>query len=148
MIIKAITIWQPWSHLKAVGVKGYETRSWPTKYRGPIAIHAAAKPMAEIRKAVPREVLLYIQNILYVGLDKLPLGAVEGIGNLVACHKVDKAFLATLTERERKLGDFTIGRYAWEFSDVVFLDEPIPARGAQGLWNWEDDGLAQHYGLC
>lgn len=41
--MKALTIWQPWASLIACGAKRYETRSWPTKYRGPIAIHAAAK---------------------------------------------------------------------------------------------------------
>lgn len=41
--MKALTIWQPWASLIARGVKQYETRSWPTKYRGPIAIHAAVK---------------------------------------------------------------------------------------------------------
>ena len=42
--MKAITIWQPWASLIACGVKKYETRSWATKYRGPIAIHSALKP--------------------------------------------------------------------------------------------------------
>ena len=41
--MKAITIWQPWASLIAIGAKQYETRSWETKYRGPIAIHAAKK---------------------------------------------------------------------------------------------------------
>lgn len=41
--MKALTIWQPWASLIACGVKRYETRSWPTKYRGSIAIHAAMK---------------------------------------------------------------------------------------------------------
>lgn len=41
--MKAITIWQPWASLLACGAKRYETRSWATKYRGPIAIHAAMK---------------------------------------------------------------------------------------------------------
>lgn len=41
--MKALTIWQPWASLIACGAKQYETRSWATKYRGPIAIHAAAK---------------------------------------------------------------------------------------------------------
>ena len=50
--MKAITIWQPWASLIACGAKKYETRSWPTKYRGPIAIHAAAKDP----RTLPREV--------------------------------------------------------------------------------------------
>ena len=41
--MKAITLWQPWASLIACGAKKYETRSWATRYRGPIAIHAAKK---------------------------------------------------------------------------------------------------------
>lgn len=41
--IKALTIRQPWAQLIALGVKTIETRSWSTRYRGPLAIHAAAK---------------------------------------------------------------------------------------------------------
>jgi len=38
--MKALTIRQPWASLVATGVKTIETRSWSTKYRGPLAIHA------------------------------------------------------------------------------------------------------------
>lgn len=38
--IKALTIRQPWAQLIALGVKTIETRSWSTRYRGPLAIHA------------------------------------------------------------------------------------------------------------
>jgi hypothetical protein len=41
--VKAITLWQPWASLVALGVKSIETRSWSTSYRGPLAIHAAKK---------------------------------------------------------------------------------------------------------
>jgi hypothetical protein len=42
--MKAITIRQPWAQLIAAGLKTIETRSWPTKYRGPLAIHAGLRP--------------------------------------------------------------------------------------------------------
>ena len=38
--MKAITLYQPWANLVAIGVKRIETRSWGTKYCGPLAIHA------------------------------------------------------------------------------------------------------------
>jgi len=41
--IKALTLWQPWASLIALGIKFIETRSWSTKYRGPLAIHAGMK---------------------------------------------------------------------------------------------------------
>lgn len=44
--MKAISIRQPWAHLIIHGGKEIENRSWNTKYRGPILIHAA-KGMTE-----------------------------------------------------------------------------------------------------
>ena len=41
--MKALTLWQPWASLVALGWKSVETRCWSTKYRGPLAIHSAAK---------------------------------------------------------------------------------------------------------
>lgn len=38
--MKALTIYQPWATLIAIGAKHIETRSWSTKYRGPLAVHA------------------------------------------------------------------------------------------------------------
>lgn len=40
--LRAITLHQPWATLVALGVKSIETRSWSTRYRGPLAIHAGA----------------------------------------------------------------------------------------------------------
>lgn len=41
--MKAITIRQPWASLIALGIKQVETRSWSTKHRGRIAIHAGLR---------------------------------------------------------------------------------------------------------
>ena len=38
--VRALTIRQPWASLIALGVKTIETRSWSTKYRGPLLVHA------------------------------------------------------------------------------------------------------------
>lgn len=37
----AITLYQPWASAVVLGLKQYETRSWPTNARGIVAIHAA-----------------------------------------------------------------------------------------------------------
>ncbi|UFT92849.1 ASCH domain-containing protein [Pectobacterium carotovorum] len=39
--MKALSIRQPWAWLIVNGFKGVENRSWHTKYRGPILVHAA-----------------------------------------------------------------------------------------------------------
>jgi activating signal cointegrator 1 len=46
--MKAITIIQPWATLIALGEKKFETRSWATKHRGPLAIHAGKKIDKEV----------------------------------------------------------------------------------------------------
>jgi len=38
MILKALSLWQPWASLMALGVKRIETRSWQTQHRGPLII--------------------------------------------------------------------------------------------------------------
>lgn len=47
--MKAITLWQPWASLVATGAKIIETRSWGTRHRGPIAIHAAMEDSLVVR---------------------------------------------------------------------------------------------------
>lgn len=42
--MKAITIQQPWAWAIAAGHKLVENRTWPTNYRGPLAIHASKSP--------------------------------------------------------------------------------------------------------
>ncbi len=39
--MRCITLTQPWATLVAIGAKTIETRSWGTKYRGELAVHAA-----------------------------------------------------------------------------------------------------------
>ncbi|MCL2331658.1 MAG: ASCH domain-containing protein [Proteobacteria bacterium] len=43
--MKTLTLWQPWAGAIAAGLKKYETRGWPTKHRGLLAIHASLRPM-------------------------------------------------------------------------------------------------------
>lgn len=41
--MKALSIQQPWAWFIVNGYKDIENRSWPTKYRGPVLIHAGKK---------------------------------------------------------------------------------------------------------
>lgn len=45
---RALSLWQPWASLIALGVKTIETRSWNTYYRGPLAIHAAKRKPEQV----------------------------------------------------------------------------------------------------
>lgn len=140
--MKAITIWQPWAGALAAGIKENETRSWPTKYRGPIAIHSAMKAIQhtwsnlymnnEAREVISRRLDL---PEIFDGPATFPMGCILATAELVDCIKITPEYIATLTPDELALGDYTLGRYAWKLENVKLLPEPIPAKGRQGLWN-------------
>ncbi len=140
--MKAITIWQPWASLLVSGQKIYETRSWATTYRGPIAIHAAKRPVRQTIDALAKgnllETLALFESLFHgpKELTQLSTGAIVGKALLVRCNPIDEAFVAKLTPQERTLGDFSLGRYAWEFQKMIPVDPSVPAKGMQGLWDW------------
>ena len=73
-------------------------------------------------------------------IETLPTGAIIGKANLVDCFQIDEAYRRKLQREnpaELAFGDYTIGRYAWVMADAILFNKPIPARGKQGLWNWE-----------
>lgn len=149
--MKALTVWQPWASMLVAGVKGIETRSWATHYRGPLAVHAAAltfdrvfNSLGHVRGAVAFE-RLCMELLQTDNLRDLPKGCIVGTVNVVACVKVPPPPLEgwagcgvygrTLTEDELALGGYTPGRFAWVCEDPVTFARPVPYRGRQGLWN-------------
>ena len=64
-------------------------------------------------------------------------GEVIATAELVECHLITEEYLSTLSDTEKALGDYSLGRYAWELRNIKELPEPIKAKGQQGLWNWE-----------
>jgi len=126
--IKALTLHQPWASL--VGkYKHFETRGKATNYRGKIAIHAA------IRQETTDYQINELSDLL-VG-ENLPFSCVVAIADLSDCIKITQEFISQQSETELRCGFWEVGRYAWKLENVVILDEPIPARGMPGLWDFE-----------
>ena len=130
--MKALTIWQPWASLVAIGAKSCETRGWPTHYRGPLLIHAGVqwnRDQAVIcRRPMFREALEPHFGRAFdlstaaraAAADVLPLGAVVAVARLVACSPTWPQ-PEGLDEREREFGDWGPGRYAFRLEDVRAL---------------------------
>jgi activating signal cointegrator 1 len=155
--MRALSLTQPWASLVALGEKRIETRSWPTSYRGPLAIHAAKgfpKPCRDLCAQEPFASALRHSGVGGLGLltpaKALPLGAILAVVTVVDCLPTVNAELAfqaveqldppeegdvRRVERERAFGDYSPGRYAWVLEDARALREPVEARGALGLWN-------------
>jgi len=141
--VKAITLWGPWAQLIPLEIKHYETRSWATKYRGLLAIHAAKKivPFHELFCGLSLEQRYYIMRKIcgeYGDYKNMPTGAIVATCNLVDCIEITARFIYSLSWLEKACGDYTLGRYAWILDDVKPLRKPIPAIGRQGLWNWKE----------
>ena len=114
--MKAITICQPYAQLIAAGAKRVENRTWPTSYRGPIAIHAG-KSKEWLDDPADADVFVF--------------GAVVALADLVGCKRVEE-----LTGAWREHHHST-GPWCWMLSNVRRVG-PVPFKGAQGLWEIPD----------
>jgi activating signal cointegrator 1 len=156
--VKALTLWQPWATLVAMGVKRIETRCWTTKYRGDIAIHSAAKlpPKwlgASSRTNPFRDELADVFSVRRDRDDRggkrvddivrgLPFGKVLCVVRLEGIEEIDQMFSRSIDDRERIFGNYEEGRYAWHLRMVAVFEPPIPAKGNRLLWNWNPEVAA------
>lgn len=166
MKIPCLSLWQPWATLMAIGAKKNETRSWPTSYRGPLAIHAAkkwTKELAAIAKSEPFRSSLVKGGLSepYLGLkaascfwnQTLPFGAIVCIVNVLDCfptwHEARSGKGGCLNpevfpdgftgnpEDEIAFGDYSPGRFFFRTELVKRFETPIPCVGRQGMFEVE-----------
>ena len=126
--MKVLSIKEPWASLIMNGTKKIETRSWKTKYRGEIYIHASLSK-AKITKP---EVYELIKDMNF------KCGYIICKCNLVDCIYMTDEYvngMKTNHYEEYICGHYEVGRYAWIVEDVKVI-EPIEAKGKLGLWNY------------
>lgn len=88
--MKALTLTEPYASLIARGVKRIETRDWSTRYRGPVAIHAAAG-FSPLRKLGYPGTLAGMQSFVltHPALHEACKAASDGPGGpLVGAHSI------------------------------------------------------------
>ena len=123
MKMKALTICEPYASYIAAGRKRVENRTWETKYRGLLAIHAGKS-----RKWLETE-----DEADYAGLP-LQFGAIIAVAVLEDCVEYEGA------GPHRKYPWFEFHRHAegpwcWVLSNVRRI-EPVSYSGSQGLWEF------------
>jgi hypothetical protein len=133
--MKALSLRQPWASLVVQGRKTLELRSWPTAYRGRLAIHASQTVDAAACAA------------LGCDPDQLPRGALLGTVQLTAVRPLDAAAF------QRRAADHLAAElfpapepdaplFGWEVGDAQALPAPIPYRGRMSLFAVPDELLA------
>lgn len=126
--MKTITIKQPWATLIAEGYKEYEFRTWKTKYRGEIYIHAG--------KGIDREAM---KRFSHLNLD-YPSGCIIAKAKLVDCIAVDDEFRDMAREKDSLVYQNIIRNPSWngygfQLSEVEKIN-PIPAKGKLSFWEY------------
>lgn len=150
--MKALSLWQPWASLMALGLKRVETRSWRTKYRGDIAICSAKKREHDGRALWSN--LLAEGVVPRLEFDDLPFGRLLCVVRLVDCPSTlwlntstsessmavrDEYFPGMTLAAEVRYGNYAAGRFAWLTTDLRATKQ-VAVTGHQGLFDL-DDGL-------
>lgn len=127
--MKVLTVKQPWASLIINGYKKYEFRSWKTKYRGKLYIHAGKSSEKEPMQSVKDYGLVY------------DYGCIIGEVDLIDCILVDEDFNNELISINPLVYGRSnhVGYYAWKLDNVVIYKEPIYMNGQLGLWNVDID---------
>ena len=125
--MKCLTIKQPWAGLIVNGYKKYEFRSWKTKHRGKILIHAGMSLEKEYASKFKEYNLEYIK------------GAIIGEAEIVDCILADKNFDDDLKKENNLVyGNDHIGSYAWKLENIKKYKEPIYVKGKLSLWEYKN----------
>ena len=127
--MKVITIKQPFASMIAAGIKEYEFRTWKTKYRGEILIHAG--------KGIDKKAMKKFEGY---GLD-YPSGCIIAKAVLSECIEVDDEFRSVLSKKNPTVYSSIIKHTEWEgyaFQlDKIEKMEPIPVKGKLSIWEYE-----------
>lgn len=132
----ALSIRQPWAWAIINAGKDIENRDWPTRFRGPVAIHAA-------KGMTSGEYDGFIRTIHEVSLSRpfpagamvphsaaLPRGGIVGVAEIVDCVEANES-------------PWFFGRYGFVLSNARSV-EFIPVKGALGFFDWRKSMANQH----
>ena len=127
--MQAITIQQPYAHLIALPdddnrAKRVENRTWPTGYRGPLAIHAG-KGMNYLRHGDKER------------YPNMAFGAIVAVATLAECFRMDDIAQSASALRRfpwLKGHEHVEGPFCWVLTEVRALKTPYFCAGKQGLW--------------
>ena len=130
-MMKIISLWEPWASAMVLGYKSWETRSWSSSYRGPLAIHAA-KNTSAIKDGTPAEMeadALELCGVKIVFPATWPLGSIICVVDLYDCVRTEDAKPSKL---EEMMGNYMPERFAWQTRNLRKV-KPYPFSGMQGL---------------
>lgn len=129
--MKAITIKQPWATLIMEGYKEYEFRTWKTKYRGEILIHAG--------KSLDKKAMKRFEHLNL----EYPVGKIIAKATITNCIKVDDELRNILARKDPLVYQGVISKsskdwngYGFKLENIQKI-EPINANGKLSFWDFD-----------
>lgn len=127
--MKVITIKQPWATLIAEGYKEYEFRTWKTKYRGDILIHAG--------KSIDKKAM---NRFKHLNLE-YPFGQIIAKAIITDCIYVDEEFAQKMCKKDPVVYKGLINKgdwdgYGFKIENVEKIN-PIEVNGKLSLWDYD-----------
>lgn len=156
--MRALTIHQPYAELILRGLKRVENRTWATKLREPILIHAGqSRSWLDLNEKGT-------VDIHGIAVAEMTFSAILGVATIVDCVKVDRYVsdrvggkVPVFRKADLKLypwlddHEHAQGPYCFILADVVRFAEPIPCGGKQGFWTYRGElppEVNQHAPTC
>ena len=154
--MKALTLWQPWASLVAEGAKPFEFRRWPCPkwiWGQRIAIHAGARPVrrqeiddliVSLRLEEGWGTALQVEPALelLLGIQAAPERLIRSavlctaiIGRPVPAEEAVRQAYGENFRGDSDRIDHQV--FGWPVRDIEPITPPVPARGAQGFWEWQ-----------
>lgn len=129
--MKALSIRQPWAWLVANGHKPIENRTWKTKFRGRVLIHAS-KGMTNDEYDDALATAMHAGHRSYFPpREKLERGGIVGVATIIDCVPPDRL------SSPWHMGD----QFGFQIADAKVLPF-IPCKGALGFFDIPPDVAA------
>ena len=128
--MKVITVKQPFATLIAEGLKEYEFRTWRTKFRGDILIHAG--------KGIDKKAM---ERYKHLNLD-YPSGKIIAKATITDCVYVDDNLKEELQEKDPLVYYGILQKesnwdgYGFKLENIEKI-EPIEINGKLSLWDYD-----------
>src|SRR4051794_40815165 len=128
--MKALSIHQPWAWAILHAGKAVENRSWPTRHRGPLLVHASRSRASYERETLADWPALY--GVTLPSVESLAFGALVGTMTVTDCVRADPqrpAFVPGVGP-----DPWAEGPWLWLLAEPVAFAAPVAYRGAQQLF--------------
>lgn len=128
--MKVLTIKQPFATLIAKGYKEYEFRTWRTKYRGDILIHAG--------KGIDKEAMKRYEHLNL----EYPCGQIISKATITDCIAVDDKLKKYLREKDSLIyhgvlrNDSSWQGYGFKLENIQEVN-PISINGKLSFWDYD-----------